>query len=172
MKTLLKGLAMTAVALAVLLAITASSGHAAASLYTNELSWESMVFGSELFQTTAANVALADEISSIPGPNSKPGPILTFQAANTGLSRGFMIESLQGRGTSDIEAGFTFDDNVSPGDREGVINDPIYDNALSVGDYNDWENDDWSLRLLDGPAMTAFGVELRDTYFFPGESMM
>ncbi len=126
-----------------------------ATLYTDLTSWEAVVFGSELFQTTSSNISLADEVSSPPGPHTDVGSILTFQTTNTGLSRGFKVETLQ------TGAQFIFDDGINP----------AFDNALSVGDIDGWEDDDWRLSLLDGASMSAFGVEVRHSRFAPGESI-
>jgi len=136
-----------------------------ASLFTDLTSWEAMVNNSELFETTAGNIAQADEVSSVPGPNAKIGPLLTFQSANTGLTRGFAVESLQAAGSTALEAGFTFND------QEAGYDTTAYVNALSVGDINDFEDDDWSFALLNGAGISAFGVDLRHHRFEAGESI-
>ncbi|RJQ50286.1 MAG: PEP-CTERM sorting domain-containing protein [Nitrospiraceae bacterium] len=135
----------------------------AASLYTNLALWEAAVFNIELFETTASNIVFADEVLSVPGPNTNVGTLLTFQASNTGLSRSFTIETLQSG------AQFTFDDDEQVGSARPNI--PEYDNALSVGDKDGYDDDDWRLKILNGPAMTAFAFEIRDSYFAPGESI-
>jgi len=153
-----------------LLLFNASLAKAAATFVTDQAAWESMVSDIEILTTTAENVFLADEVTVMPGPNAKLGPILTFQALNTGLSRSFSVESLQAAGQSDpsdplYEGGFTFDDH------DGGT--PITDSAdaLSVGDTDDFENDDWQLRLLDGATVMAFGIEIRHSKYATGETI-
>jgi len=128
-------------------------------LFTDQSEWEDILSEMEVFTTISANIALADEVPSQPGLNEYLGPILTFQAINTGLSRGFLVETLQ------PGAQFTFNDT------EGGVPLVSFENALSVGDNDDYEDDDWQLSLLDGTAMTAFGVEIRHSRFAPGESI-
>ena len=137
----------------------ASSAQAGMVLYTSLSEWENAVTGIEVLTTTSNNVALADEVGSPPGENAPVGSLLTFQTVNTGLSRGFSVRTLQSG------AGFTFDDH------EGAGNIPSFDNALSVGDIDNYEDDDWRLSLLDGAVMTAFNVDLRDSGSFSGESI-
>ena len=133
---------------------------AAQVVFTTDLTlWEAMVSDKELFTTTSGNIALANEVPSLTGLNDYLGPTLTFQTANTGLSRGFEVKTLQSG------AGFTFNDT------EGGVPVAAFQNALSVGDIDDYEDDDWQLRLLDGASMTAFGVEIRDSNFTPGEAI-
>jgi hypothetical protein len=72
---------------------------------------------------------------------------------------GFTVEALQ------PGAEFTFSDSES-----GI---PLFDfeNALSVGDIDNFEDDDWQLRLLDSASMTAFGFEIRHSRFGPDEAI-
>ncbi len=133
--------------------------QAAVSWTTNQTDWEAEVANIEVFSTIADNVSLADEVVSLPGLNAQLGPILSFQAVSTGLSIGFTIETLQ------PGAGFTFNET------EGGVPHLSSQNALSVGDIDDWEDDDWRLRLLDSVSIMAFGVEIRDSRFAPGESI-
>jgi hypothetical protein len=133
--------------------------QAAVSWTTDQTDWETNVTNIEVFTTTADNVSLADEVVSLPGMNAQLGPILSFQTVSTGLAIGFAVETLQ------PGAGFTFNET------EGGVTQLSFQNALSVGDMDNWEDDDWRLSLLDGVSMTAFGVVLRDTRFAPGESI-
>ena len=126
---------------------------------TNQAEWESMVSDIEVLETTKENVEKADEVTSLTGLNDYLGRILTFRDVNTRLSRGFVVETLQ------PGAGFTFNDTEGGIPAEGV------QLALSVGDFNDYEDDDWQLSLLDGAAIRAFGIEIRHARFAPGESI-
>ncbi len=135
-----------------------------ATLYTDLTSWEAMVCDIEVFSTTSSNIEKAGELTTTLGKNdSTIGHILTFQTANTSLSRGFTVETLQV--DDSMRVPFTFDDEEDTG------NIPSFDNALSVGNIDNWEDDDWRLSLLDGASMTAFAVEVRHARFAPGESI-
>jgi hypothetical protein len=140
------------------------------SFYTDLTNWQNALSGYDIesWITTSENIGKADEVASDPAPNTKVGPVLTFDKANTSLSSSFQIESLQYERllVKNGEAGFTFDDQDG-----GLAHDSDFDNALSVGDMDDFEDDDWSLSLLNGSTMTGFGVELRDNRFETGESI-
>jgi len=151
------GLALLILGVFVLCNLTVA--QAAVSWTTNQTDWETEVATIEVFTTIADNVSLADEVVSLPGMNAQLGPILSFQAVSTGLSIGFTIETLQ------PGAGFTFNET------EGGVTQLSSQNALSVGDIDNWEDDDWRLSLLDSVSITAFGVEIRDSRFAPGESI-
>ncbi len=129
------------------------------SLISDLAEWKSQVSDIESFLTIADNILLADEVSTLPGVNEKLGSMLTYQAINTGLSFGFVIETLQDG------AGFTFSESESGTPQLG------FEDALSVGDIDDYEDDDWQLSLLDGATMMAFGIEIRHSRFAPGESI-
>jgi hypothetical protein len=121
--------------LSVLLSCSAGA-LADATLYTSLAEWEANAGPTEVFQTTAAAIGSANELTGAPGANRAVGSTLTFDAEATGLSRSFRLEA--------IDATFTFDDD------EGAGNLPNFDNALSVGDIDDQENDDWSFRVTGG----------------------
>ena len=111
----------------------------------------------ETLVTDAAGVALSSEIPSAPPPNfAVPGSVLTFARGNTGLSRSFTLTALEG-------GGMTFDDD------EGGGNLPNFDNALSIGDLDNFENDDWVITVTEGEPLRLFGFTLRDTNGTAGE---
>ncbi|MCP5155556.1 MAG: hypothetical protein H6983_15405 [Ectothiorhodospiraceae bacterium] len=132
---------------------------AAATLHTSLGTFELAVGQSGLFQTTAANIAKADERTTAPGANSGVGPRLTFRAVATGLDIGFSVSAVES------QSAFTFDDD------EGAGNLPNFDNALSVGDIDNRENDDWRVRVLDGRSLRGFAFTLRDNNGTGGESI-
>ncbi|MEW6601637.1 MAG: hypothetical protein AB1499_11770 [Nitrospirota bacterium] len=142
-----------------ILLFSISVSQAAVTMVNDLAVWEAMVSDMELFTTTSDNILLADEVASLTGVNDQLGSTLTFQTAATGLSRGFVVETLQ------PGAGFTFNET------EGGVPQILFQDALSVGDINGWEDDDWSLSLLDGADMTAFGFEVRSSRFAPGEAI-
>lgn len=123
--------------------------------YTNETSWNNSVQGVEALDFTAANVALANEVASPPGNNAFLGGVLTFDSANTGLSSSFVLSTLE------TDAGFTFNDNEGSG--------PEWDNALSVGDIDNFENDDWQI-VFNSSSVFNFGWFLQDNGTSVGES--
>ncbi|MFK7957645.1 MAG: hypothetical protein AB8B96_16215 [Lysobacterales bacterium] len=113
----------------------------------------------ETLITDAAGVALASEIPIALNPNSGVGgSTLTFDQANTGLSRSFTLTAIEG-------GGITFDDD------EGGGNLPNFDNALSIGDLDNFENDDWVISVTSGEPLRIFGFTLRDTNGTAGEAI-
>ena len=78
-----------------------------------------------------------------------------YDTINTGMSRGFVVEALE------TDAGLTFNHDIAA----------EFEDALSVGDIDAYEDDDWQLSLLDGASMMAFGVEIRHSDFAPGEAI-
>ena len=121
----------------------------------------------ERFETTSANLAKAIEVSEPPGRNTGVGAVavaaegarLTFDTVSTGLFYRFeLIAASPG-------AGFTFDDDEEAGNLAN------FDNALSVGDIDNAENDDWRLRVSGREPLRGFGFELRDNHGTTGESI-
>jgi hypothetical protein len=136
---------------AALLAFSTATVNAAVVFYTDEAAWLGAVEDVETLQTTSANVGLADELSSAPSQNDFLGSVLTFSQTNTGFSQGFKVETLE------TGAEFTFSDGEASPATAG------FEDALSVGDLNDYEDDDWRLTLLSGGRdVYAFGLILRD----------
>jgi len=152
---------ITASLVIVSLGLCSTASAASVNFYTNEASWQAALSSGltlESFNTTAANVALANEVATAPGPNTSVGDFLTFDKANTGLSVSFTVEALQSG------ANFTFDDDETSG------NIPDFDNALSVGDIHNHENDDWEVIVTDGLPLYGFGFYLRNSDSVSGES--
>lgn len=119
---------------------------AAIVFYTSESAWNAAVENEAGFDFTSSNVALADEVTSAPGANDGLGGTLTFSAANTGLTSSFTLITLESG------AGFTFEDN------EG--SSPEWD-QLSVGDIDNFENDDWQI-TFGSSDIYNFGFLLQD----------
>lgn len=128
-------------------------------LVTDSAVWNANLVGGSLesFDTSAANLALSDELAAAPGSNDDIGSVLSFDSANTGLSRSFILSSVNVPATS--PRGFTYSDN------EGSLGGA---NHLSVGDVNgvagsptptiDYEDDDF--RVVTDISMTAFSFVL------------
>ncbi|MEM1143988.1 MAG: hypothetical protein AAGI88_15525, partial [Pseudomonadota bacterium] len=121
----------------------------------------------EVFATSATNIAKADEQGSAPTRNRGVGAVqnpgtrtLTFNRANTDLGFDFEFTALK------AEA-ITFDDD------EGASNNlPNFDNALSPGDIDNGEDDDWSVRVTaPSNRLRAFGFFLQDNNSSVGESI-
>jgi hypothetical protein len=169
-KSFKKGLLGCALLCGLILSHSSPAMANTTDFYTDLTNWQNALSGYsiESWITTSENIGKANEVTSDPGPNTKVGATLTFDSTNTGLSSSFQVESLQYERleVKNIEAGFTFDDADG-----GLAHDDDFNNALSVGDMDDFEDDDWSLSLLSGPSMTGFGVELRDNRFETGESI-
>lgn len=127
----------------------------------DEHAWTGIAQNIEALDTTADNTALADEVVAPLSNNFDLGPILTFDAANTGLARSFTVETLQ------PNAKFTFNDH------EGSSFSPLpgFKNTYSVGDTNNYEDDDFQITINSGPDLHAFGFALADNLIDPGESL-
>ena len=63
------------------------------TFYTDEATWAAAVNPALVtsFDTSAANIALADEVQSAPSSNEQLGPFLTFDQSNTGLCGSFTL---------------------------------------------------------------------------------
>jgi hypothetical protein len=126
-----------------------------------------------VFLTTATNIAQADEVDTPPGVNSTTlgvdygpgeGQSLTFDRINTLDDQDErFFSSFRFTALEDTDF-LTFDDEESSGNLAN------FDNALSPGDIDDGQNDDWRLRLINPAApLRGFGVELRDSNNTSGE---
>jgi hypothetical protein len=99
--------------------------------------------------TNPETIVFATEVTTEPDVNAGLSGTLTFSKSNTGLSRDYVLKTLQ------PGAGFTYDDD------EGGANYASFDRALSVGDINNYEDDDWS--FSSPAAMRSFGVIIADS---------
>lgn len=134
--------------LVIVLGITLSDrAYAELMFFTSESAWRAAVQNEEDFYFTAANVATANEVASPPGNNAGLGGTLTFEAVNTGLPSSFTLTTLQSG------AGFTFNDTEGSG--------PEWNEALSVGDINNFEDDDWQI-TFESSSVFHFAWLLQD----------
>ncbi|NNE08353.1 MAG: VCBS repeat-containing protein, partial [Gemmatimonadetes bacterium] len=154
--------------------MSASPSFGAVTLYIDDAAgWEaalaSATLSSDTVLTTAANIALSDEVASPPGANSGIGPTLTFDRANTGLDFDFVLTA------PNAVAGFeqwslVFDDNeggippnwISVGDIDGVGGEP----STTVP----YQDDDFEMTLsVDGFRVYGFGFILGNNTGEAGE---
>ncbi len=127
---------------------------AADTEFTTDFSqWQAMAPANDTFIFTSPNTGLADEVTSDPIGNAFIGPVLTFQGSNTGLDFDFQVQTLE------VGAGFTWDDNEGDSD---------FNDALSVGDIDNFDDDDFRIDFTG--TVTAFGFDLRDNDSSTGES--
>ena len=130
--------------------------NAAIVVYTNFADWETNTIQQvETFEFTPVNVSLADEVDSQPGENAQLGSVLTFDSIHTGLSVSFVVTALEGG------AGLVYDDQEGVGDE--------WDQALSIGDINNRENDDF--RISFSSPVYSFSFILSDNSSTSGESI-
>lgn len=145
------------IAIVVSLVTASSSAVNADTIFfvDDESGWQAAVDSIEEFDTTSANLALSNELTSPPADNTALPATLTFAAANTGLSRGFDVHSLntpliynQSGGASTYE-----------------------DEALSFGfGFGPGNNDDdWEVNILSGPDLFGFGFYFHDNDFTNSE---
>ena len=142
---------------ALLLLAPVPAARAAVQFYTDEAAWTAAVnaAGVDALDTSAANVALADEVASPPGADAQLGAQLSFRTTSTALCGSFTLQTLQ------PGAGFTFDDNEAGA---------AWDAALSVGDIDNYEDDDFRLSFPTG-SFYAVGLFLIDNAQDAGESL-
>lgn len=136
------------------LCIPITQCQADVQIYYNETTWQTALselgyFVYETFDTTAANMVLADEVSTPPGYNENLGRFLTFPKSATGLDCSFMLEAIE-TGTGE---GFIYDP-------EGFVASG-HENSLAVGDgHTGRNNDDFTVTFSDCPFIHAFGFDL------------
>ncbi|MCP3870699.1 MAG: hypothetical protein GY703_21925 [Gammaproteobacteria bacterium] len=168
-QAILRRVAYCALQLVVLLltiSVFSASVFAAVRFYTDRSQFEKAVGQESLFYINASNVALAEEVDQIPGRNRIVGAIkypgegstLTFPKRSTGLPFSFELTAME------PGARWTFDDDEDPSQ-----NLPTFDNALSVGDIDNHQNDDWRLKAFNDEAPRGFGFVLRDNHGASGE---
>ncbi|MEM0896308.1 MAG: hypothetical protein AAGJ79_05420 [Verrucomicrobiota bacterium] len=132
------------------------SSHASVVFYSTENAWETAVDGEQFFNLgSAANILLAEEVVTLPGPNTGLGKTLNFLDINTGLGTDVALTALQ------QGAGFTFDDNEGSG--------PEW-SGLSVGDINDYQNDNWEA-AFGGTPVFSFAFYIGDNGNSNNESL-
>lgn len=137
-------------------------GHRGQSLYQD--SWSAAAgmrrFGDRplIFRSVPAEYALAREVSSIPTRNTRLGRTLTFDAADTGLARSFQISTLSEPGRVGPNYGFRY---VESGSRR----------FLNI-DSGTTEDDDFEIRILDGPPLYAIQFEVAGNQDLVGESII
>ena len=122
------------------------------AVYTNQVHWETVVATSpgrsiDRLATTAENLILANEVSTLPVANEDLGPNLTFETAVTGFDVTFKLWASQ----SGSE--FVFNDDSEGG---------VWADALSVGNINSKENDNFYINVLSNDLVSALSFELRD----------
>jgi hypothetical protein len=121
----------------------------------NEAEWRDMVlsagFDLHEFPFTAANVSLANETGYVPGKNREVGGVLTWESVSTGLPFDFVLTATEGHMTY-------YDD-------EGFGN-----NTLSIGDIDNWQNDDFSVEVT-GEKVYAMAIYIHDNTAMAGEDV-
>jgi VCBS repeat-containing protein len=135
------------------------SAFAGTTFYNNQASWqaaaEAALGSSQKIATTASVIADRDQdFGNTPGNNEQLGPTLTFN--HHGICGGTLeLQTLQSG------AGFTFNDT------EG--GDPVFAaNSLSIGDIDNHEDDDFSVRV---PSLRGVGFYLVDNTLESGETL-
>ncbi len=127
----------------------------AVTFYSDEGSWTSAVGNSTSFDISATNIVLANEIVALPGADEQLGSVLSFDAINLPASQcyGMILKTIE------VGAGFTFDDGVNV----------AWDDALSVGDIDSFEDDDFEVDFPVGREPFAFGVYIYENSEQSGE---
>jgi len=118
-----------------------------------------------ILQTTAANVALSNEVVTPPSANTGLGPVITFDSAITGFPFSFHLACLQ------AGAGITFDDREGS-DLHQAAPVGYQDRTLSIGDTDDREDDDFEIVITacnENYKVYAIGIEVIDNAVENGE---
>ena len=133
------------------------------TVYTNQVNWEAAVAANnrvvQTLETTAGNMALANEVSSPPGDNTNLGKTLTFDKANTGFDTTFSLYASSGVSGN----GFVYNDDEGSG--------VVWPDVLSVGDIDNAENDNVKLNILSGASVYATGFDIIDNEFGTDEGL-
>ncbi|MEA1952438.1 MAG: FecR domain-containing protein [Planctomycetota bacterium] len=131
--------------------------------FTDQAAWSAAAGRAETFSTHGRNLTQAAEVSAVPQAGQTLAAVLNFPSSATRLARGFRISMLEpGSGKGH---GFVFDDYNKPGDSPG------FDNALSVGKIERFQDDDWQMEITSGPRLYAFAFDLCDNAPAKGESI-
>jgi len=136
--------------------------------FSERRSWLAAVEAVEPYPFTASNVALAAEVAQPPAVNAKLGPKVTFGARPTGLSCGFSVTALERGPRSGIGSagrGLVF------ADEEGPRTWPQFKDALSIGDIDNFEDDDFEVRFTGPAAPTAVMIVIKHNDKVAGESL-
>jgi len=114
-------------------------------LFLDQADWLTKVTSLEAnpFRFSAANVALADQVTTDPAKGAPLGSTLTFRGDSTGLSRSFQLSTL--------EQGASF---------AAIKETGAFPPALSVGQFDLHEDDDFRIDLTAGPPLTALALEI------------
>lgn len=135
---------------------------------TNEDEWRAHLKYVETFEITPEMLVLAREVATKPRDNTPLGTVLTFDRSATSLMRGFRLRTLQNSNpATSVPPGFVYNDTE---DNPARVR-PGFHNALSIGDINDYEDDDFEIELLDGPPLYALAFELHDNDLDPDERL-
>ena len=135
------------------------------TVFANELDWTAEVgalAGSvESFDTTPANVGLADEIATPPLTNQALGPQLTFGSAATGLSVDFALSAVNVVAAC-ADRALVYDDNEA--------DMPIGQRIISIGDIDgvpgctgsdvSYQNDDFGVSWTSADEVFAVGLTI------------
>jgi uncharacterized protein YjbI with pentapeptide repeats len=118
-----------------------STAYTGTTYYNSDSVWKTAAeaeVGSWIrFPTVQINIQKADQVAGIVGDNEQLGKTLGFDKNNTGLCQGVYLQTVE------AGAGFTFNDTEG----SGLVFTP---NALSVGDVDNYENDDFELTFNAG----------------------
>lgn len=139
--------------------LSSTASRAEIILHTSLESFRLEVGKTDALITNSVGIAQADEVNNPPPNNNNVGNTLTFSSANTPFSFTFTVRTLQ------ASANFTFNDIEPPA---AIL--PSFINALSVGDIDNQENDNWELNLAGSSFVSALGFVVRDNNFQNGAS--
>jgi hypothetical protein len=129
--------------------------------FDDEYAWRQLVedLGGEVvaFNTTAANILKAEEVTVEPTGDSVPlGPTLTFKATDTGLAFDFWLENTYATDTYQPPWDGIKAYTLSFNDEEFV--ESVYEDYVSIGDAGNFENDDFEIGVDAGEGSEVFAI--------------
>lgn len=131
--------------------------------FGNEYDWRTAALSSGMkvieWNTSAANIALANEVDTPPGKNAQLGMILTFEADTTGLPFSFFLEN-----TGEVPSGQSTQSGLAYWDDEGFP-----EGTISIGDINTLEDDDFDIVVTTNNILYAIAVEIGHNVFTSDE---
>lgn len=128
-------------------------------LLTDEKAWQDLSPDRESLTMVKPRVRAAEELGGEPKNGEPLGDKLTFDPADTGLSRRFRLRALE------EDANFVF------GERVAERRQASYNNSLSVGEFGRHQNDDFEVEILAGPELTSFALVVTDSRPEAGETI-
>lgn len=127
---------------------------AAVIYHADEYSWSAMVTGEEFYGTSSAEIEAV--IGHTPVAEELLGSTINFDSIDTGITRSFRIKTLE------INSEFVYSDDAG---------NTFFQDILSVGNVDEYQDDDWDLEITGGDPVYAIGFEVGNNDYNSGETV-